>query len=268
MSNKIALVTGGGSGIGRGIALALAREQIKVAVVGRRQEKLEEVVLACANFGGAAVGISADLCVEEDRRSVCQRVVDRLGRIDILVHGAGVLARGPLEQVQGRFASAVATNLTSAMELTSQARSELVRRQGSVAFVASTAGRVPFPYVSVYSGTKHGLVGFAESVRYELESQNVHVMVAYPPMTNTDMVRPMRLAMNYASEKLADPERVGAALTRQLLRRRPVYWGNWKDRLMDSCQRHAPGLTRRLLRCGRKQFRVMMTKEPTDISGD
>src|SRR5262245_2659949 len=179
---RAALITGGGSGIGRGIALALARRGVDVALVGRRPAPLDSVAREVAALGARGVALPADLASGDERANVLGRARATLRRIDVLVHSAGMLAGGqltglPLDEIE----QAIAANLLAPIALTRLALPELIARRGAVVLVASTTSFVPFPAATVYSATKAGLRAFGESLRYELDPQGVRLMVAYPP---------------------------------------------------------------------------------------
>jgi len=256
---QIALITGASSGIGCGIAHALARRGFAVALAARRSEPLMRVADALTKYGGRTAVFVTDVSQAAAREQLLAEIHAELGPVSCLVHNAAILARGELRNRAHDASAAVATNLLAPIELTRQARDDLVSTRGSVVFVASTAGRVPFPYASLYCATKHGLVGFAESIRYELDADGVHVMVAYPPMTDTEMTRPMFEAIGNASARLAPANRVAEQLVASLMARKRTYWGSWKDRLLVGCQRAVPSGLSWLFRRYRRRFRTLMT---------
>ena len=259
---QVALVTGASSGIGCGIAHALARRGFAVALVARRKEQLLRVADELNEYGGRTAVCVADLSQAGERDQLLDEVHNKLGPVSCLVHNAALLASGELWSRGREVSAAVATNLLAPIELTRQAHEDLVATRGSVVFVVSTAGRVPFPYTSLYCASKHGLVGFAESVRYELKAQGVNVMVAYPPMTDTEMTRPMAEAAGFARRHLAQPDHVAEQLVAALMANRGTYWGSWKDRLLVGCQRAAPDILSWLFRKKRLWFRRMTTTQP------
>jgi 3-oxoacyl-[acyl-carrier protein] reductase len=96
LRDKVAIVTGGGRGIGREIALLFAGEGAKVTVSARSHDQIAEVVEEIASSGGEAIGIAADVSVEDDVRKMVDETIDRFGRIDILVNNAGILEPSPV----------------------------------------------------------------------------------------------------------------------------------------------------------------------------
>ncbi len=257
--HKVALVTGGGSGIGRGIALALGRRGVDVAIAGRRLDLLEQVAQEVSSRGVRAVPLQVDLTEEAERANLVRRVLGEFGRLDILVNNAGVMHRGSLlSKSPEDINAAVATNLLAPIELTRQALPELARRKGAVVLVASTVSFVPLPYASLYSATKAGVTAFGESLRYELEPLGVRLMLVYPPGTDTDMVRGMAQAVGVSGFPLANSERVGERIVASLAKgRREVRMG-LEARLMPLLYRLSPGLIQAVYRSQCALFEQMM----------
>lgn len=262
---RTALVTGGGTGIGRGIALALARRGVAVALAGRRQARLEAVAAEVRSLGGRAFALPTDLSASSERRALLGRVHDVAGPLDILVNNAGVLAGGDLLHLTpDQIERAVAVNLSAPIELTGLALPELARRRGTVVLVASGAGVVPLPASSVYAATKAGVRAFGESLRYELGPLGVRLLVAYPPPTDTAMTRGMARAGGVPFFPRSRPEDVGERIVRTLWRGRrgaraqELHFPSG-ERALHLLYRLAPGLVRLLLATQRERFaRIML----------
>ncbi|MDQ3707477.1 MAG: SDR family NAD(P)-dependent oxidoreductase [Chloroflexota bacterium] len=256
---KVALVTGGGSGIGRGIALALAKRGVDLAIAGRRLDLLEQVAREVSARGVRAVPLQVDLNEEAGRADLVSRVLEEFGRLDILVNNAGVMQRGGLlTRSTLDIISAVATNLLAPIELTRQALPELARRKGAVVLVASAVSHVPLPYASLYSATKAGLSAFGEALRYELGPLGVRLLLVYPPGTDTDMVRGMAQAAGVSAFPLASAERVGERIVTSLAKGRQEVNMGLEARLMPLLYRISPRLVRALYRSQRALFERMM----------
>lgn len=264
---KVALVTGASSGIGQALAHALARRGYAVALAARRRERLNQVALELAQYAVPTCVCVTDLANPLERNRLVPRIRAELGPISCLIHNAGILAGGDLQLSGDHLHQAIATNLAAPMELTRDAQADLIAMRGSVVFVASTAGRVPFPFASLYCATKHGLIGFAESLRYELEQSGVHVLLAFPPMTKSEMTRPMSEALGYDAERLASADRVAEQLVRALLARRRTYIGSWKDRTLMAFQSQFPKGLGWLFRRFQGRFQQMMTP-PRDAAAN
>jgi short-subunit dehydrogenase len=256
---RVALVTGGGTGIGRGIAAALVRRGVAVALAGRRTAPLEATVQALAARGGRAVALPADLADPAVCDALLARTEAALGPLDLLVHNAGVFAGGTLDLLEpGEVARAVATNLVAPIELTRQALPGLAARRGAVVLVASATSFVPQPGAVLYSATKAGLHAFGEALRYEVEPQGVRLLVVYPPGTDTAMVRGMAAAAGVGNYPLVSPGVTGERIVRALYAGRPTLAFGAQERALIWAYRLAPGLVRALFRSQRELISRMM----------
>ena len=256
---RVALVTGGGTGIGYGIALALARRGVDIALAGRRPEPLADVARELTAAGRRAVALPADLRHPSERAALLDRVHAHLGSLDILVNNAGVLVGGPLDTLAGTdVEDMVATNLAAPLDLVRLALPELRARRGSIVLVASVMGRVPMPAGAVYGATKAGLIAFGAALRYELDAHGVRLLIVYPPSVDTALVRGMAGAAGRPGHTLDMPARAGERIVSALAAgRQELAWGHGERALM-TLQRVAPGLVRALLRPQRSRFTRML----------
>lgn len=258
---QTAIITGAGSGIGLGIAHALARRGVDLALVGRRAARLEIVARRLESLGVRAVALPADLANQVERRAVVDRARAALGPISMLVNNAAVMVGGDISTLSlEEIAVAVATNLLAPMELTRLALPDLHACGGSVVFVASSTSLVPLPSAAVYSATKAGVRALAESLRYELQPAGVHLLVAYPPATDTAMTRGMSEAAGMPAFLQAHPARVGERIAQAILtHKQEIYFGG-PDRLLSAAYRLSPKLVRALLQTQHPRFAKMMSR--------
>jgi short-subunit dehydrogenase len=254
-----ALITGGGTGIGRGIALALARRSVDLALVGRRAAPLQRVAAEAMAAGSRALVLPADITDATARRTVVACASAALGRLQLLINNAGVLAGGSLaSQSAAGIEAAIATNLTAAMDLTRLALPDLVHTEGAVVLVGSTMSFVPMPYAALYSASKSGLAAMGEALRFELAPLGVRLLAVYPPATRTAMIEGMSDAAGVGRTFQADAEAVGERIVRDLeLDRQRDLWGPG-ERLLVSLHRIAPRLVRWGLATQRHRFARMM----------
>jgi short-subunit dehydrogenase len=253
-----ALVTGGGTGIGREIALALARRGYDVALAGRRGELLSATADDLRALGTRGVTFEVDITSATQREALCAGVRAQLGALDVLVNNAAVLAGGAIDSFTAdEVERAISTNLTAPLDLTRRFLAGLAQRKGSVVFVASGAANLPFPYLSLYCGTKAALAMCGEALRAELRSRGVRLLTAYPPFTATAMTAGLAEAANATWLRAASPQVVGEQIVRALARRRGRYYCAWSDWMLAQAVRFAPGAVRRVLDWNQMRFRAM-----------
>lgn len=255
---RCALVTGGGTGIGRGVALALARRGGAVCLVGRRADRLAEAARGIEALGGRAHIMQADLSNPDELSGLVERAEAALGRLDLLVNNAGVLMGGNLLALSAEDVSrSIMTNLIAPIEITRQALPYLKEHRGTVVFIASTMSVVPMPFASLYAAGKSGIRAFAESMRYELEPVGVRLLVVYPPSTATSMTRGMREASGVRRFPARKPEAVGEEIVSAIIQgREELMFG--ADRTLITLYRVIPRLVRAALRSQRARFERMM----------
>lgn len=191
-SGKVALVTGAGSGIGKGAALDLGRRGAKVAVLARQQGRIDAVVDEIRAGGGEAIGIVADIKSQEQIEAAFQQVDDTWGRLDCVVANAGkngVFA--PLDDLTlEEWNDTIATNLTGTF-LTVRSSLPLLRKTGggSIVVVSSVNGSRTFAYTGAvaYSVSKGGQVTFVKMVTNELAQQKIRINVICPGAIDTNI---------------------------------------------------------------------------------
>ncbi|HLW92846.1 MAG TPA: SDR family NAD(P)-dependent oxidoreductase [Roseiarcus sp.] len=195
LKNRIALVTGGSRGIGKAIALALARAGAAVAVNYReRSEEAAAVIEDIRKSGGRAVAVGADVSLHAAVRSMVYDVEERLGPIDILINNAGMAAiRGLDDITEEDFDRAIAVNLKSAF-LCAQAvlPGMRARRWGRIVSISSIGARIGAGSVSVaYGAAKAGLEGLTRGYALRLAPEGVTVNAVAPGLIDTEMGKPL-----------------------------------------------------------------------------
>jgi NAD(P)-dependent dehydrogenase (short-subunit alcohol dehydrogenase family) len=186
IAGRHALVTGGGSGVGRAIALAFAGAGIDVTICGRRETALAEV----AGDSDRIFGIAADVTDEASMASLYEKAEAARGPIDIVVANAGMSGSAPAQRTSlSDWQRAIDVNLTGAFLTVKPALAGMAaRKTGHIIFVASTAGLKGYPYVAAYVAAKHGVVGLMRALAVETAKSGVTVNAVCPGFVETEML--------------------------------------------------------------------------------
>lgn len=189
LNGKVALVTGASSGIGEAAALALAAAGAKVAVSGRRKERLDDLVKRIEAAGGVGLALPGDVSVEADATASVEDTIAKFGRLDILVNSAGVNEAGGIESLPiEQWRRVIDINLMGTI-YTCRAAFPHMKAQGAgdIVNISSTAGRRSGWRFASYSTSKFGLTGFTESLRQECGPVGVRVSIVEPGATATEI---------------------------------------------------------------------------------
>ena len=191
-NGKVALVTGGGSGIGKASALALAREGFAVVVAGRRPEPLQAVVAEIEGLQGRALGVPTDVGNPDSVEALFAAVKAKFGRLDVLFNNAGFGANAPIEELEfAKWKAVVDTILTGSFLCTQQAfrmMKEQDPRGGRIINNGSISAHVPRPNSAAYTSTKHAITGLTKSTsldgrRWDISCGQIDVGNALTEMT-------------------------------------------------------------------------------------
>lgn len=187
LNGKTALITGGGRGIGRAIALEFARNGARVAVAARTAEQVEQVA---AEIGSNAIALVCDVSDPESVARMFSRMRERFGDADILVNNAGVAESATLVNTTDElWHRHLSINLSGTFYCTRAALPAMLKKGwGRVINVASIAGKSGAPYIAAYSASKHGVLGLTRSAALELATTGVTVNAICPGYVDTDMV--------------------------------------------------------------------------------
>jgi short-subunit dehydrogenase len=259
------LLTGASSGIGRALALALARRGANLLITGRREEALAALAAQCAASGTACEFLPGDITNADLRATLASRIADLWGGLDVLVNNAGVSAHG-------RFADSDEATLRQVMEVNFFAAAELTRlvipllgrhrqRDGSSPTLAPAGGPAPaivnigsiighrgLPLNSEYSASKFALRGWSEALRAELAGQRIDVLLVSPGTTETEFFEHLvarREKLPWANAVGITAAVVAEQTVRALERGRREIFPNWRGRAMVVANRFFPGLVDR-----------------------
>src|SRR5438067_1607592 len=178
---KVALVTGGTSGIGKTTAIAFARAGAKVVLSGRREKEGAQVVAEIKKLGGDAAFVRADVAKDADVKAMVKFAVDKFGRLDIAFNNAGVEWKGPLEQAtEGEYRRIFDINVRGVLNsMRHEIPVMLKNGGGAIVNTSSVAGHVGLAQISVYIASKHAVEGLTKSVALELATHGAAVVVNY-----------------------------------------------------------------------------------------
>ena len=189
LKDKVALVTGASQGIGRDTALALAEAGAKVAVAARNEEKLATLVKDIAAAGGEAFAVKMDVSDGEQVKAGFKAVLERFGKLDILVNNAAITRDGlAMRMKQDDWDAVIRTNLTGAHLCTQQALATMMRaRAGRIINIASVVAQMGNAGQVNYVAAKGGLIGLTKAIAMEIASRNVTVNAVAPGFIETPM---------------------------------------------------------------------------------
>ena len=184
-NNKVVIVTGGGTGIGRAITEKFAENGAQVLITGRRESPLQEL---SQSFPENVSILQADLTKAEDRKQIIQTAIDRHGQIDVLVNNAGIAPVAPLqESTDEDFEQAYLTNLVAPASLMREAIPHLGKSKGSIINISSIGARAVLSGMSAYTCSKAALDHLTRTAAVELGPLGIRVNAVAPGMTETEM---------------------------------------------------------------------------------
>ncbi|MDI6832813.1 MAG: SDR family oxidoreductase [Bacteroidales bacterium] len=188
MSNKVALVTGASSGIGRALCLQLARKGYRVAGMARNIDKLNELDNEIKKLNLEFLPVQGDVRLESDCKKLVDITIEKWGRIDILINNAGISMRALFDEVRlDVLHELMNTNFWGTVYCTYYALPHLLKNKGSLVGVSSIAGYQALPARTGYSASKFAIQGFLNTIRIENLYTGLHVMIACPGFTASNI---------------------------------------------------------------------------------
>jgi NAD(P)-dependent dehydrogenase (short-subunit alcohol dehydrogenase family) len=222
---KVALVTGGGSGIGRATAIAFAKKGAKVVVVGRTREKIMETQEIIRDSGGEAIAIHADVAVDEQVRKVMQTTIDHFGRLDFACNAAGIGGKlvPTADMTEDDFDMILSVNLKGVwLGMKYQIRQMLKQGFGVIVNISSINGLHGTPNASVYAASKSGVISLTKSAAIEYAKSNIRINAVCPGAVLTPMleqvfnvagITPSQYESQIPIRRIGDPNEIASAVT-------------------------------------------------------
>ena len=234
--NKVVLVTGGSSGLGRVIAEAFAAAGAKVVIAALEPNAVRKVAEEMHSAGHQVLGVHADITRQEDVDRLFTQAIDRFGRLDVLVNNAGRSMRGKLlDTTPEQFRQLMELNLIALVRCTRAAMPHLLEHGGHVVNIGSLAAKSAARWVGAYPATKFAVAAYSQQLRLELGSQGLHVLLVCPgPIERED-------ARLYPLEGLEDvPERARGPGAGVRVRATPPH--DLARAILRACERRQPEL--------------------------
>lgn len=234
--DKVVLVTGGSSGLGRVIAEAFAAEGAKLAIAALEPDQLKQAAEEMATDGHEVLPVQADITKQEDVDRVFRETIERFGGLDVLVNNAGRTARGKLlDTTPEQIESLMELNLVAMARCTRAAVPHLLKRRGHVINIGSLAAKSAARWVGAYPATKHAVAAYSQQLRLELGPKGLHVLLVCPgPIARED---PRLYPLAGLEEVPAHARRPGAGV-----KVHATHPERLARTIMRACQRRQPEL--------------------------
>jgi short-subunit dehydrogenase len=246
--NKVVIVTGASSGIGKATALEFAKTGAKVVLASRSEEKLKSIVAEIDKLGGESFYVVTDVSSENDCRLLTEKAVSKYGTIDILINNAGISMRALFNDVDlAVLHRLMDVNFWGTVYCTKYALPYLVENRGSLVGVSSIAGFHGLPGRTGYSASKFAMHGFLETIRIENLKKGLHVMILSPGFTATE-IRYHALKADGTEQmdsprdenNMDTPEYVARWIVKGIIKRKRNKHLTWEGRLTAMFQRIIP----------------------------
>lgn len=255
MKDKVVIITGGSSGIGRALAFEFGRKGSKILITGRNEEELSITAQALRESNISVHAVRADVTLPEDNKRMAEEALSAFGRIDILINNAGISMRAVFEDVDPAVIRKVMDiNFYGVVYATKYCLPEIIKNRGSIIGISSIAGFRGLPARTGYSASKFALNGFLESLRTELLNTGVHVLTACPGFTASN-IRKRSLTQDGTSqgesprqeEKMMSAEECAVHIYRATVKRKRTLVLTLQGKLVVFLNKWLPSLADRMV---------------------
>lgn len=227
LKNKTALITGAGKGIGKAVAIALAKEGVNVILLARTQSDVDEVAKEVNTFGVKSLALTADVADINSVNNAIEKAFSEFKSIDILINNAGIAAFGNfLELEPAAWERIIQVNLMGTYYVTRAVLPNMIERQtGDIINISSTAGLNGNALTSAYSASKFAVLGLTDSLMQEVRKHNIRVTALTPSTVATDMAKELKLT-DGNPDKVMQSEDIAELIIAQLKLNRRVFIKN------------------------------------------
>jgi short-subunit dehydrogenase len=230
MNDKVVVITGGSSGIGKACAEIFGKAGANVVITGRNAQALEESKRHLESQNIVCLAVVADVSNENDCKNVVEKTIATFGKIDVLINNAGISMRALFEECElSVIRQVMETNFFGMVYMTKYALPYIIAQKGSIIGISSIAGYRGLPARTAYSASKFAMNGFLEALRTEMLPKNVHVLTACPGFTASN-IRNTALAKDGKpqgesprdEQKMMSAEEVAHHILQATLKRKPT----------------------------------------------
>jgi len=224
IDKRVAVITGGSSGIGRATAIALAKDGVKVAVAARRTTEGEETVQLVKEAGSEGIFVKTDVTKEDDVRALIEKTINQYGRLDYAFNNAGIeeMMMSLVEQTSDAFDQIMNVNVKGVWLSMKHEIPEMIRSGGgAIVNMSSVAGVTGFPQMSIYIASKHAVLGLTKSAALEYAKSGIRINAVAPGGVKTEMAKRVTEQNSQFLEtvtslhpigRIADPEEIANAV--------------------------------------------------------
>ena len=210
LSGKTAIVTGASRGIGKTIAVALGKEKMRLALLARSTDQLQEVVGHIRAAGGEAIAVPCDLMNSDAVEASLNKVYQQFDSLDVLINNAGIFLEKPIDEIKlEEWDRVLRINLTASFLICQSAFLKMKdRKSGRIIAIASSASTQGFIHQAGYCASKHGLLGFMRCLSIEAKPHNVHVHTICPGGVRTDLLKGTYMGQRVSQSAIIEPENI------------------------------------------------------------